>query len=360
MDSSDTASEMVAALTTTTIESIAADATTGPTATSLFTAATATATSLAHTATALATAIANSSATSIRPAPILNYARTVQWSSLEASYIFMAITVLMTFATIRNLIYSAKSKHTKMIYMYLLFWCIFRVAAFAVRAYILTDDRGQDFTLYKWASIISSVGFMPLAEVLAFCTLEGTALAYGFTNKTRSRFDLFVKALFATFGTTVTAFAIDFTCNKPFGSNPKDYPIDIVLREIGFNGLLLITIYTLFGSIRNMVAVVPHAKIPAIFVSRFRIMMIVVCFQSILMLIKLVYTTYRNWNPFQLRDEGIWYILSIAPEYVFVLFYLNHGFLKVYDDIERFTLDSDEDHVKSKDTEDVQDAARVA
>ncbi|KAJ3403351.1 hypothetical protein CcCBS67573_g06768 [Chytriomyces confervae] len=342
---------------TTTAEAItAADPTTTSAATSLFTAATATATSLTHTATAVATVIANSSATSIRPAPILNYASTVQWSSVDAAYIFMAITVLMTIATVRNLIYSAKSKHTKMIYMYLLFWCIFRVAAFAVRGYILTDDRGQDFTLYKWASIISSVGFMPLAEVLAFCTLEGTALAYGFTNKTRSRFDLFVKALFATFGTTVTAFAIDFTCNKPFGSNPKDYPIDIVLREIGFNGLLLITIYTLFGSIRNMVAVVPHAKVPAIFVSRFRVMMIVVCFQSILMLVKLVYTTYRNWNPFQLRDEGVWYILSIAPEYVFVLFYLNHGFLKVYDDIERFTLDSDEDedHVKSKDVVDAQ------
>ncbi|KAJ3403352.1 hypothetical protein HDU80_004251 [Chytriomyces hyalinus] len=310
-----------------------------------------TATTLLNTAAATATLPANAPSTTIsNPVTLINYAKTVQWSSVEAAYIFMAIAVLMALVTIRNLVYKAKSKHTKTIYFYLLLWCIFRIIAFAVRGCILTGDNGEDFTLYKWASIVSSVGFMPLAEVLAFCTLEGTALAYGFTAKTRSRFDLFVKALFAVFGVSLTAFAIDFTCNKPFGSNPKDYLIDVVLREVGFNGLTLITLYTLFGSIRNMVAVVRHANVPGMFVSRFRVMMGVVCVQSVLMVVKLVYSIYRNWNPYELRDEAIWYGLSIAPEYLFLVFYLNHGFLKVYDDIEQFNM-SEEDgkHAQNKD-----------
>ncbi|KAJ3221187.1 hypothetical protein HDU81_010825 [Chytriomyces hyalinus] len=298
---------------------------------------------LLKTATATATLAANAPSTATsNPVVLFNYAKRVQWSSAEAAYIFMAIAVLMALVTIRNLVYKAKSKHTKTIYFYLLLWCIFRIIAFAVRGCILTGDNGQDFTLYKWASIVSSVGFMPLAEVLAFCTLEGTALAYGFTAKTRSRFDLLVKALFAVFGVSLTAFAIDFTCNKPFGSNPKDYTIDVVLREVGFNGLTLITLYTLFGSIRNMLAVVQHPNVPGMFVRRFRVMMGVVCVQSVLMVVKLVYSIYRNWNPFELRDEAIWYGLSIVPEYLFLVFYLNHGFLKVYDDIEQYAL-SEED-----------------
>ncbi|KAJ3244862.1 hypothetical protein HDU78_010339 [Chytriomyces hyalinus] len=310
-----------------------------------------TATTLLNTAAATATLPANAPSTTIsNPVILINYAKTVQWSSVEAAYIFMAIAVLMALVTIRNLVNKAKSKHTKTIYFYLLLWCIFRIIAFAVRGCILTGDNGEDFTLYKWASIVSSVGFMPLAEVLAFCTLEGTALAYGFTAKTRSRFDLLIKALFAVFGVSLTAFAIDFTCNKPFGSNPKDYLIDVVLREVGFNGLTLITLYTLFGSIRNMVAVVRHPNVPGMFVSRFRVMMAVVCVQSVLMVVKLVYSIYRNWNPYELRDEAIWYGLSIAPEYLFLVFYLNHGFLKVYDDIEQFNMtEEDGKHAQNKD-----------
>ncbi|KAJ3240831.1 hypothetical protein HDU81_002684 [Chytriomyces hyalinus] len=326
--------------------SLLADTFTAPTATS--TIATATATALVHTATALSTAVTNASATSTRPSFVLNYAKAVRWSSVEAAYIFMAVALLMGVATMRNLIYSAKSTHTKLIYGVLMAWCAFRTGGYAVRGYILTGDRGQDVTLYKWAAILGNVGFMPLAQVLAFCTLEGTALAYGFPKNLRKRYDLLVRLMFGIFGGTVAAFAIDYTCNKPFGSNVKDYTVDLVLREIGFNGLILITVVSLLGSIWNIHVVVPQGNVPVVFVPRYRVMMIVVCFQSVLMLIKLVFTTYRNWNPYELRDEWISYVLSIAPEYLLMLFYMTHGFLKVYDDIERYTLDLEEE-AKAKD-----------
>ncbi|KAI8837962.1 hypothetical protein BJ741DRAFT_602400 [Chytriomyces cf. hyalinus JEL632] len=341
-----------------TVLSSVADSFTASTATS--TVATATATAILHTATALATAVTNASATSSRPSFVLNYAKIVRWSSVEAAYIFMAVALLMGLATLRNLIYGAKSNHTKFIYAVLMAWCVFRTAGFAVRGYILTDDRGQDVTLYKWAAILGNVGFMPLAQVLAFCSLEGTALAYGFLQKTMKRSDLLVRLLFGIFGGTVMAFAIDYTCNKPFGSNVKDYTVDLVLREIGFNGLILITVVSLLGSVANIRAVVPQGNVPTVFVPRFRMMMIVVCVQSVLMLIKLVFTTYRNWNPFELRDEVIWYVLSIAPEYLFMLCYMNHGFLKVYDDIERYTINLEEEAKAKEAPEDSEEAVTHA
>ncbi|KAJ3247683.1 hypothetical protein HDU78_003489 [Chytriomyces hyalinus] len=268
-----------------------------------------------------------------------NYAKAARWSSTAAAYCFMCLAILMALAMIRNLIYTAKSRHTKIVYSVLLAWCVIRTAGFALRGYILTDDHGQDVTLFKWVTILGGVGFMPLAQVLALCTLEGSALAFGSTPKARKPFDRLIRLLFVVSAVTLAAFVIDFTCNKPLGSNVKDYTVDLVLREIGFNGLILIALYTLLGSIRNIFAVVPQGKVPAVFVPRFRMMMIVVCFQSVLMLIKLVFTTYRNWNPLELRDEWIWYLLSIGPEFLLVLCYMHHGFLKVYDDIERSKLE---------------------
>ncbi|TPX77678.1 hypothetical protein CcCBS67573_g01039 [Chytriomyces confervae] len=277
-----------------------------------------------------------------RRAFALNYAKAARWSSTAAAYCFMGLAILMALAMIRNLIYTAKSRHTKIVYSVLLAWCVIRTAGFALRGYILTDDHGQDLTLFKWVAILGGVGFMPLAQVLALCTLEGSALAFGSTPKARKPFDRLIRLLFVVSAVTLAAFVIDFTCNKPLGSNVKDYTVDLVLREIGFNGLILIALYTLLGSIRNIFAVVKQGKVPAVFVPRFRMMMVVVGFQSVLMLIKLVFTTYRNWNPFELRDEWIWYLLSIGPEFLLVLCYMHHGFLKVYDDIERSKLGSEE------------------
>ncbi|KAJ3240830.1 hypothetical protein HDU81_002683 [Chytriomyces hyalinus] len=288
------------------------------------------------------TAPTASSVHASRRAFAINYAKLARWSSTAAAYSFMGIAILMALAMARNLIFGAKTRHTKAVYSFLLLWCIVRTAGFALRGYILTDDHGQDLTLFKWATILGGVGFMPLAQVLALCTLEGSALAFGSTPKARKPFDRLVRLLFVVSAATLAAFVIDFTCNKPLGSNVKDYTVDLVLREIGFNGLILVALYTLLGSIRNILTVVPQGKVPTVFVLRFRTMNVVVCFQSVLMLIKLGFTTYRNWNPLELRDEWIWYVLGIAPEYLLVLCYMNHGLLRVYDDIELSKLGSEE------------------
>ncbi|KAI8617850.1 hypothetical protein BC830DRAFT_1111689 [Chytriomyces sp. MP71] len=267
----------------------------------------------------------------------VNYPHFVKWSSAPAAYVFAILTALITICMFRNLVTKAKARHTKMIYLYLFIWGLFRFVSFILRGYILTDNNGTQWSVYVAASILSSVGFMPLCEVMAFCTLEGSSLAFGFTTRQNKMYDLLIKFLFATFGTTVTAFAIDFTCNKPFGSNPKDYHGDLALREFGFDGLILLTVYALVGSLRNYLAVATTGKVPGAFVGRYRMMMGVIVFQAMLMIIKLTYTVYRAWNPYELRDEGVWYILSIFPEYIFVFFYVNHHFLKVYDDIEEHT-----------------------
>ncbi|KAJ3220948.1 hypothetical protein HDU78_000754, partial [Chytriomyces hyalinus] len=114
---------------------------------------------------------------------------------------------------------------------------------------------------------------------------------------------------------------------------PLDYTSDVVFREIGFNGLLAIVVYTFFAAIRNLVYAQRKTHIAAEFVRPVTVAMAVVLFQSSLMLLKLIYITYRNWNPDELKEEKYWYYLSILPELVFVLPFCSNYFLRVFDDI---------------------------
>ncbi|KAI8828854.1 hypothetical protein BJ741DRAFT_624759 [Chytriomyces cf. hyalinus JEL632] len=264
----------------------------------------------------------------------LNYAMLVKWNSAPAAWGFMALTVAMTFAVTYNLVYQAKTFHSKAVYVYLLLWCVARITCFALRGATLIGDNGQNYALYQWSSMVAALGFMPLAEAMAVVTVESSAMVYGMRRKTAKMWDLTVKVFFIFFGVCVAGFVFDYTLNKPFGSNVKDYSHLIALREIGFNGLILLTVYTLVGSIFNLVDTVRKMKIPSEFWNRFRMLMAVTIFQSLLILAKLAYTSYRNWNPAELRDEHIWYIVSIVPEYIFMCFYCTHYFLRVFDDIE--------------------------
>ncbi|KAI8619825.1 hypothetical protein BC830DRAFT_1102219 [Chytriomyces sp. MP71] len=267
-----------------------------------------------------------------RPPP--NYALLVKWSSPSTAWIFLTTTILMTVGVLYNLIVKAKTLHSRTVYVYLLLWCMARITAFAMRGYILSNDNGLNYGLYQWSSIVASLGFMPLAEAMSVVTIESSAMVYGMKRTTAKYLDIAVKVAFLLSGTCVAAFVIDYTLNDPFGSNVKDFAKDLALREIGFNGLILLTLYTLVGSTFNLIDCVRKMKVPSEFWGRFRTMCAVTIFQSLLILVKLVYTAYRNWNPSELRDESIWYGVSVLPEYVFMLFYCTHYFLQVFDDIE--------------------------
>ncbi|KAJ3076895.1 hypothetical protein HDU98_010990 [Podochytrium sp. JEL0797] len=268
------------------------------------------------------------------PGYVPNFALLAAWDSSTAAYIFMGLAILFTVCTLRNLIFFAKTKHTKAVYFYLLMWCFARVAAFALRGYALTGENGDDYGHYEAAQIILSIGFMPLAEVLTFNIAEASTLIYELSHRTYLRLRILIMVLFVVFGTSVTAYVIDFTINRPFGSNAKNFHGDLILRELGFNGLFLITLYTLFASIRNSLAVTTKHHIPTRYAGKMRTMMRIVAFQSFLMIIKLSYITYRNWNPENLRDEKYWYTLSISPEMIYMSFFVSHTFLDVYDSVE--------------------------
>ncbi|KAJ3244861.1 hypothetical protein HDU78_010338 [Chytriomyces hyalinus] len=200
-----------------------------------------------------------------------------------------------------------------------------------MRGYILTGDNGENYSFYQWTNIVSSLGFMPLSEAMAVITVEGCALVFGFSKKLASRLDLIVKLLFITFGCCVAGSVMDFTLNRPFGSNMKDYTTDLVLREVGFNGLILLTLFAAVGCTVNMMYAVVTWRISTKLVLRFNLLMCVTAFQAILILIKLAYISYRNWNPLELRSEAAWYAFSIVPEYIVVLFYVSHFFASVFD-----------------------------
>ncbi|KAJ3240829.1 hypothetical protein HDU81_002682 [Chytriomyces hyalinus] len=292
--------------------------------------ATATVSALAAAATGTANAAApKSPTTQLR----FNYATLAQWNSPEIAYLFLAFTLLMTVCIFRNLIFKAKTIQTKTVYVYLCIWGLARAVCFAMRGYIVTGANGENYSVFQWANIVASLGFMPLAEAMAVITVEGFAIVFGFSKKLASRLDILVKALFITFGCCVAGSVMNFTLNRPFGSNMKDYTTDLVLREIGFNGLILLTLFSGIGCTINLVYAVVTRRISTKLVVRFNLMMVVTIFQSILMLVKLTYITYRNWNPQQLRDETAWYTISILPEYIFVLFYVTHYFARVFDDI---------------------------
>ncbi|KAJ3246856.1 hypothetical protein HDU77_008803 [Chytriomyces hyalinus] len=294
---------------------------------------------LAATATATVSALAASSTgtanttTPKSPTRRLNYATLAQWNSPEIAYLFLALTILMTACILRNLIFKAKTIQTKTVYVYLSIWGLARVACFAMRGYSVTGSNGENYSFFQWANIVASLGFMPLAEAMAVITVEGFAIVFGFSKKLASRLDILVKALFITFGCCVAGSVMNFTLNRPFGSNMKDYTTDLVLREIGFNGLILLTLFSGIGCSINLVYAVVTRRISTKLVLRFNLMMVVTIVQSVLILVKLVYITYRNWNPQQLRDETAWYTISILPEYIFVMFYVSHFFARVFDDI---------------------------
>ncbi|KAI8617851.1 hypothetical protein BC830DRAFT_1166664 [Chytriomyces sp. MP71] len=304
-----------------------------PTSTSSLTGAIATMAQFTATATIEAVALTTSTPNDT-PTRVINYAKTVKWQSPATAFLFFVLSLIMTACVIRNLIYWAKTRHTKTVYVYLLLWAISRVVCFLMRGYILLDDNGTSYSLYQWTSIVLSLGFMPLAEAMSVVTIESSALVYGWPRKLAVRLDLLVKLLFITFGSCIAAFVMDFTLNQPFGSLVKDYTKDLVLREFGFNGLILLTIYTLVGSLFNLAHAPRHGHIPASLLPRFRLMMAITALQSVFILVKLIFTSYRNWNPYEARDEGLAYGLSFLPEYLFMLFYCSHQFLAVFDEIE--------------------------
>ncbi|KAJ3135980.1 hypothetical protein HK100_002111 [Physocladia obscura] len=205
------------------------------------------------------------------PGYIPNYALLAHWDSKSAAFTFMTIAFVFLLFMVRNIIYFAKSGHTRSVYAYLILWSIFRIVALALRGAAVTDDNGQTFALYQWAQISASVGFMPLAEVLIFNLLEITIIIFNLKPSTRLRWKIGASAIFAFFVLCVCIYVFDFTLNKPFGSNPKDYTGDIVLREIGFNGLLLITVYALVGSLRNLFFLGRTGNVAPEFVPKIRI-----------------------------------------------------------------------------------------
>ncbi|KAJ3228349.1 hypothetical protein HDU81_006220 [Chytriomyces hyalinus] len=266
------------------------------------------------------------------PGYIPNYALLAGWDSEGLAYGVMGVVAAMTLCMAWN-VYRSRSLHTRIVYAYLIFWGILRLIAFAMRGHVLTGTNGRDLATYKWAQIIVSVGFMPLAEVCAANVLAGTTLVFKLTPLSRRRLNIFLKVLFLGFVLSILWYVYDFTINKPFGSKPLDYTSDVVFREIGFNGLLAIVVYTFFAAIRNLVYAQRKTHIAAEFVRPVTVAMAVVLFQSSLMLLKLIYITYRNWNPDELKEEKYWYSLSILPELVFVLPFCSTYFLRVFDDI---------------------------
>ncbi|KAJ3076891.1 hypothetical protein HDU98_010986 [Podochytrium sp. JEL0797] len=267
------------------------------------------------------------------PGYIPDYPVLASWDSSTLAFVFMSIFIGMLFATTFNLILKAKTRHTKSVFLYLAAFCVMRIVAFALRGYDLLGEHGQKYSTYTAAQIIVSVGFMPLAEVLTFNVAQATYIIYEMSRRNYIRVRILIMALFGIFGACVTAYVIDFTLNKPFGAKVPDYPLDLWLREIGFNGLFLICIYTLFASLRNAFSATKNTHIPSEFLLRLRNAMLVVAFQSFLMVIKLSYITFRNWKPQEFKQESAWYALSIVPELVFMLFFMTNRWVKVFDDI---------------------------
>ncbi|KAI9324355.1 hypothetical protein BDR26DRAFT_1014827 [Obelidium mucronatum] len=269
------------------------------------------------------------------PGYIPNWPHLASWDSESAAYTYMGLTVITTIAVLRNGFFFANIKHTKAVYIYLFLWCLFRLTAFGMRGHVLHGNNGENLDTYKHTQIVLSIGFMPLAEALTLNIAESSTLIYELSHRTYIRLRILIIFLFLTFGISLTAFVIDFTMNKPFGANAKDYATDLILREVGFNGLFLITIYTFVAAIRNAIAITRKKHIPTEYVTRMRKMMWIVCGQSALMMVKLGYITYRNWNPQELKEEWVWYMWSVTPEFLYVLPCLRHGFvLSVFDDVE--------------------------
>ncbi|KAJ3135981.1 hypothetical protein HK100_002112 [Physocladia obscura] len=111
------------------------------------------------------------------PGYVPNYALLAGWDSTGAAFTVMAVAFVFMLTMLRNLIFAAKSAHTRANYSYLLIWCVFRIVALALRGYAVTGDNGQKLALYQWAQIAASIGFMPLAKVLIFNLLEIKELA---------------------------------------------------------------------------------------------------------------------------------------------------------------------------------------
>ncbi|KAI8608954.1 hypothetical protein BC830DRAFT_896832 [Chytriomyces sp. MP71] len=264
------------------------------------------------------------------PGYIPNYPRLAGWDSAGAAYAVMSLILVMTLFILFNLV-RAGSTHTRTIYAYLLMWCVFRLACFGLRGHALDGNNGSDLETYQWAQIVASIGFMPLAEVSTFNLLAGTTVVYKLTPLGTARLKALVQSMFAVFVICVAAFAYDFTKNKAFGSDVKDHTSDLVLREIGFNGLLGITIYTVFASLRDALMASRKQHVDPELVAPLQKTMYVIFFQSLVMIVKLVFITYRNWNPSELKEEKYWYTLSILPELVFVLAFCTPRYLVVFD-----------------------------
>ncbi|KAJ3072825.1 hypothetical protein HDU98_002849, partial [Podochytrium sp. JEL0797] len=275
------------------------------------------------------------------PGYIPNFAKLASWSSPTTAFLFLATTLLLSLLILRNLLFRAKSLQTRTVYVYLLLWGLFRIVAFAMRGHVLLGDNGQNEAAYQWAQVAASVGFMPLAKVLTLNVLEGTTFAYSLHTRTRHRLKILVSVSFILFVACVCGYVFDFTLNKPFGSKVADYPADLVLRELGFNGLLAITVYSLIGAVRNAVKLLKVGKMdPEVhgldleFVRRVNLVMYLVAGQAGLMIVKLSYITYRNWNPDEFRDEKYWYLVSITPEILYVLCFCPARVLSVFDEMD--------------------------
>ncbi|KAJ3209454.1 hypothetical protein HDU82_000762 [Entophlyctis luteolus] len=290
--------------------------------------------------------------TQFPPGYIPNYAHLAGWTSYAAAYTLTAVAALFTLILLKNMLFVSKCRHTRSVYAYLILWGILRTGGLSFRGRAIqgkdiqvdrplvsksvyfVDNNGEDYSFYKFAQIVASVGFMPLAEVLIFNVLESTTIVYNLKARTRKLIKISVAVMFAFFSICIIAYVFDFTINKDFGSHATDYPVDLALREIGFNGFLGVTIYSLFGSVRDALVVNKKGNVVAAFAGRIQNIMIIVAFQAFLMLIKLIYITYRNWNPDDFTDEKYWYILSIAPEFVYVAIFCFPRVLGIYDAID--------------------------
>ncbi|KAJ3076896.1 hypothetical protein HDU98_010991 [Podochytrium sp. JEL0797] len=267
------------------------------------------------------------------PGFVPNYPNLASWYSQSAAFVLLTILVFFLPVFVYNMTMLARTKHTKVIYGYLILWTLLRIVAFALRGYDLLEGHGSDYSDYQAAQIIISVGFMPLAEILAFNVAESSAIIYQHSKKFYTYLRAFIFFCFIFFGTCVAVYVFDFTLNKPFGADARNYTGDIVVREIGFDGLFCICVYTLFASLRNSYHLRQKDHVADDLVPRLRQMMYLVCFQSCLMVIKLSYITYRNWQPTEFKFESWYYLLSLIPEFIFVLPFLSFHFLKIYDDI---------------------------
>ncbi|KAJ3066901.1 hypothetical protein HDU98_009845 [Podochytrium sp. JEL0797] len=263
----------------------------------------------------------------------IDYPMFASWYSEAAAWICMCILIVMMGVMAFNLVYLAKTGHSKMIYAYLIMYCVLRIVAFAIRGYDLVGDHGQNFSDYKAAMILISLGFMPLAEILGFNVLETSSIIYKYTHSTYKKLKILLLFLFVTFGSCVAIYVFDFVLNKPFGAKTDLYRTDLVLREFGFDGLFGICIFALFASLHNAYKISSAPHIATEFKPRLRNVMFLVAFQSCLMCIKLAYTTYRNWRPESFKSECGWYLLSIMMEMLYVVPFMSHRWLSVYDDI---------------------------